>query len=268
MLQSWNRQSIPRPGSRLRQRLLKFGLLALVAAAGLYLLGRGGGWLYNRWLSGTSYAALERIEVVGNNRLTALEIRRAALPKQDSPGSLSDIELDSVTARVERLPGVLTAHAFRRLPGRLVIQVEERLPVAAALVGNELNLMDEDGRTFKRGNPGEVLDLPLITGNFIKNGRMLRAPLDLILKLRDDFPNIYEHLGEVRVGTKTTSIRLREGGAEVRAADIGDLQTLGNLELFLEQKGGELPADLRYVDMRFATMIVTGASESMNIRGE
>lgn len=266
MQQNWSRQAIPRPGSRTRRRVVKYALLAVVATGALLLLGRGAGWLYNRWLSGTSFADLGRIEVVGNKRMVALDIRRAALPTRRE--SLTDIALDSVAARVERLPGIREAHAYRRLPGKLVIQVEERLPIAAAVVKGELILIDEDGRTFKQGHLGEVIDLPLITGNFLREGRILRAPLDLVLKLEDEYPAVYQHLGEVRVGTKTMGLRLRDGGADVRAKNAYDEETLANLELFLQQQGGELPADLRYVDLRFPTMVVTGTSESLNVRGD
>ncbi len=69
---------------------------------------------------------------------------------------------------VERLivanhPWVKTARANRHFPQTLEVQITEHRPVAMVSLG-DLYLLDEDGEPFKRVQPSDALDLPIVTG--------------------------------------------------------------------------------------------------------
>jgi cell division protein FtsQ len=62
-----------------------------------------------------------------------------------------------------REPWVREARLERRFPNRLHIELAEREPVAAVELGG-LYLVDAQGSVFKRVDPRDGLDLPVITG--------------------------------------------------------------------------------------------------------
>src|SRR4030066_293368 len=70
----------------------------------------------------------------------------------------------------------------REFPGRLVIVIQERKPVALLEKGNALYLLDNDGTPFKKLEAGEVNDLPVLTG-LIRAGRVDEALLKSVLAL-------------------------------------------------------------------------------------
>ena len=211
-----------------------------------------------KWISGTSWSILEQVEVRGLIRLPEHDILTALNLK---PGlNLMELELDSISSKVMEVTGVKYARAVRRLPGRLVIKVEERVPIAA--MGNgELILIDDEGIPFPPVYGGEVLDIPIITGKIqpVMSDSGYASAYELLMTIRNNYTQIYDHLGEIMYKKGELLLRLRQGGALVGSVD-DDL--LDDLELFLAQKGGELPAEMDYVDFRFPAMVITGTSGS------
>jgi len=212
----------------------------------------------SRWLAGTAWSRIRKVEITGLKRTSSREVHQAARLPRD--GNLMNLPLDSVAARINQLPSVKEARVFRRLPGRLVIDVEERCPLAAIAQG-DLILVDEEGRTFKQGRAREVVDVPFLSGEVKPGSAGFKRALGLLLHLREDYPTVYQHLGEVSIIGKKLRVRLRDGGAEIRGADIMNPAVLSNLEMFLTQAGTELPVDMEYVDMRFPGMVITGTGE-------
>ncbi len=77
--------------------------------------------------------------------------------------SLVALDLAAVAERVGRHPWVDAVVVRRELPGRLVIEVRERQPVAIVQL-DRLYFADAAGRIFKPVERGEEADLPVVTG--------------------------------------------------------------------------------------------------------
>ncbi len=60
-------------------------------------------------------------------------------------------------------PWVRSAAVYRRFPGRIVLEIEERTP-RAILAANKLYYVDEQAEFFTRLLPGDPVHLPLFTG--------------------------------------------------------------------------------------------------------
>ena len=239
---------------RIRSRLLIVSITVIVTVVAFWW---GGSQLWQvgmRWLSGTSWAIMDRIEVKGLVRLPEHDIITAAAVPDSS--NLLKLNLDSVSARVTKLPGIKGVRTVARLPGRLVIRVEERIPIAAVGIG-ELVLIDDQKAAFPPEYGGEVLDVPIITGKMKinRNDPDFDLASSIIIRIKEDYPSVYDHLSEMHLIDGTVEMRLRQGGALIKSIDMENLE---NLDLFLSQKGESLPTNIDYVDMRFPTMVITG----------
>ncbi|MDP8239893.1 MAG: FtsQ-type POTRA domain-containing protein [Candidatus Hatepunaea meridiana] len=246
-----------------RGKFILFTIVALLIGIGIWWGGSAICQVVGERIACSSLSVVERIEVVGLMRLPQHDILSAAGVNQGD--NLMKLDYDSISARVMEIPGVRNAKAIRRLPRRLLIRVEERIPIAAVNAG-ELLLIDEEGVVFQPVYGGEVLDLPVLTGMIKPDKREtshseeseLTPDATMITKIRNNYPVIYQHLSEIQVIDDNIALRLRQGGALVKTDGMLKMETLDDLELFLTQKGAELPVSIEYVDLRFPTMIITG----------
>lgn len=233
-------------------------LLILIGGIGLGVAGWGiwrVGW---KLLENSSWSRLETVQVLGVKRLTEKEIIQASRLKRDM--NIMQLPLDRVAAEVEKIPGVFSAKAIRRLPGRVVIKVEERRAVAA-IYRRSLWLVDQTGSIFPVIGPGEVIDVPVVTGDFDldkKGAPSLKRAAHLAANIRDGFPTVFDHLAEINLDSGHYGLRLIDGGAKILAPDPSSPAALSKLEHFLQQKGNEIPSGCEYVDLRYPAMVITG----------
>ncbi len=106
-----------------------------VAVAGLFGLTV---YAQDVWLTavrGNPAFAIGGFEYRTNGAMSASSVASEAGLRADM--HIMDIDLDHVRRRLEALPKVKSAVVERRLPGRLAIQLEERLPVAWMTGGSE-----------------------------------------------------------------------------------------------------------------------------------
>jgi cell division protein FtsQ len=133
------------------------GLLFLAGFAAL-------GWVGKqtvRYAHTADAFAIREVQVEGNHQLEDIDVRRAA---QLQIGS-NIFEISSEEARDHLLdhPWIEDARVARRLPGRIRIEVVERVPVALVAL-DQLYLVSDDGIVFKRLGVDDPVDLPVITG--------------------------------------------------------------------------------------------------------
>lgn len=110
----------------------------------------------------SSVLAVQGVQVTGTDVLGTTAVRRAALLPTGAP--LATVDLDRITARVERLPAVRSVDVSRAWPDRVRIDVIERRAVAVvdpARAGGRLRGMDRDGVLFRQF-PGRPKGLPMI----------------------------------------------------------------------------------------------------------
>jgi cell division protein FtsQ len=139
-------------------------LAALRTALGVALvLGASGGvaWATRRHVMTSARFAVTAVEVLGSER------RPADVITSESGIAVGvnvfSLDLDAARARLLADPWVAEAALARRLPGTILVQVTERRPAALVAMG-DVFLATPDGEPFKRLEPGDPVDLPLVTG--------------------------------------------------------------------------------------------------------
>lgn len=103
---------------------------------------------------------VERIEVRGNLYTSQGEIMEAMAVVEGE--GLFSIDIDDVTARVERLPWVSSAGIYRRLPDTVILEVREYKPSYIVSL-DRLYYMTTEGHVID-APLGNGLDLPVING--------------------------------------------------------------------------------------------------------
>ncbi len=138
-----------RPNRRRKNRLpLLFGLLCV----GLIVEAGYAGLTSPRF-------AVRTIEVEGTRKVSKADVlAAAAIP----PGqNLFRLRAEKSVKRVAQIPRVLSVSLRRRLPNRVILQVEERRPVALLAAGTSYTMVDDTGIPYARFDmPG--LKLPVL----------------------------------------------------------------------------------------------------------
>lgn len=118
--------------------------------------------------------------VRGCKELTEKDI--VALAAVRSAPNILSLNLEAMARRIRANPWIRQVSIGREFPGRLVIVIQERKPVALLEKGNALFLLDDDGTPFKKLEAGEVNDLPVLTG-LVRTDRVDEALLKSALAL-------------------------------------------------------------------------------------
>ena len=143
----------------LRRPLAWFARIAVLAAvtAGAVASGR----LLERYVRSAEAFATRAIELEGEERLTREQVLATAGLALGR--NVFEVSPEQAEAALRAHLWVAEAHVTRRLPGTYRVRVREQRPVAL-LALEELHLVSEDGTVFKRVEPTDPVDLPLITG--------------------------------------------------------------------------------------------------------
>ena len=132
-----------------------FGV-ALVVGASLVVA-----WVARRHMTTSPRFAVATVQVAGNERRSAEEIIVESAIALGS--NVFAVDLDSARAAILADPWIADAVLSRRLPRTILVDVTERRAAALIALGDTL-LATADGEPFKRLEPGDPVDLPLITG--------------------------------------------------------------------------------------------------------
>ncbi|MFZ5471948.1 MAG: cell division protein FtsQ/DivIB [Myxococcota bacterium] len=132
-------------------------LAALALGAGL----AGGVWFFRLWALASPRFSLQQVQCTGLTRASQSELLRLA---GLAPGqNLFSLDVDAAQRAMASHPWVQSVTVTRRLPHGLDVTVVEHQPVAVVALG-ELYLLDDAGVPFKRLQPHDGVDLPLLTG--------------------------------------------------------------------------------------------------------
>lgn len=135
-------------GRRRLRRLVAFGVLALVLAAGWALLR-------------SPLLAVDRLEVSGSAHVDRAAVAAAA---GIAPGvAMMDVSPGEAADRLEALPWIERATVRREWPNRVTVVLVDRVPVAQVASGKSFALVDAAGRVLESG-VGRAADLPLLAG--------------------------------------------------------------------------------------------------------
>lgn len=162
-----------------RQPLLVLGALATVALLW---------YTAPRVLRRLEFFRIRRVEIVGIHYLAPAKIITALGLNAES--SVFD-DLEGATQGVRSLPGVRSATVRRRLPGTLEVVLEEAAPVALAVGGAGMALLDSSGEVLPFDPAGSAPDLPIAASANSHVARVLAA-------LREYSPGLFDRVEAAR----------------------------------------------------------------------
>jgi cell division protein FtsQ len=130
--------------------------IALVLASSL-----GVAWAARRHVMTSSRFAIVDVEVTGNERRPTGDVVTESGLTLGTSVFVAD--LDAARAQLLADPWIADVSLARRLPGTIFVHVTERKPAALVALG-VLWLATADGEPFKRLEPSDPVELPLVTG--------------------------------------------------------------------------------------------------------
>ena len=108
------------------------------------------------------YLSIRETVVRGCKELTEKEI--LALAAVRPAANILTLNPDAITRRIRTNPWIREVFIGREFPDRLVILVRERKAVALLQGEKDLYLLDSEGSPFKKLEPEDELNLPILTG--------------------------------------------------------------------------------------------------------
>ncbi len=145
-------------GARLLPRVM------IVAGLICLLMGGIAGTVYGikRWMKCSSYFLVSEVEVQGASRIPKKElISQSGIKPGDNIFSL---DFSAIRDRILENPWIREVSIERRLPDKIVIHVDERMPFALARINDRIYIVDRSGEPFKPLEPKENFSAPVITG--------------------------------------------------------------------------------------------------------
>lgn len=224
----------PRP--RRRGRLLILALLAAAAAASP--------WWGPRALAHLAYFRVRRVEVQGARYIAAGDIlRRLAVDTLASVWAPTE----PLARRVETIIGIRDATVRRRLPGTLVVIVDESPPVALVPAADGFRAYDDRGFAL----PIDLTRVPVDAPIARQRDSTLLA---LLGEVRRESPELFRRLEEVRRQGRDEVV-LRIDSLIVRAMlDVTPARLL-DLEP-VERDLGRRRARVAELDLRFRDQVI------------
>lgn len=145
----------------LHRREAAFRLFRAVSALTLLVMVILGGRAVHRWMHTTPRFGARDILIDGAQRTSRADVLRASGITEST--NVLSIDPPTIERSLQALPWVAHATVRRRLPDHITITLEERTAAAVVSVGG-LYLSSPDGTLFKRLEPGDPIDLPVLTG--------------------------------------------------------------------------------------------------------
>jgi cell division protein FtsQ len=119
-------------------------------------------WGAYRYALTTPRFAVRNLQIEGSRRLSEEQI--AKLSGVELGRNIFQLNTDEAERKLLLDPWVREVKITRQLPATLRIEFSEREPFALAAIADELYLLTKAGEPFKRFEPGDPYDLPVVTG--------------------------------------------------------------------------------------------------------
>lgn len=221
----------------------------------------GAAVLANMWKSDLKVAS---VTVEGNSIITEKEIRTQAGINNES--KLFDIDLFAVRKRIEQNPFIRTASVNREVPGRIAIQVEERVPIAAVVL-DKIFYFDAEGYVLPPTRSENIFDLPVLTGSLQRSelvpGRRysttnVQDALTILRMAQQVSDQLYRRISEVHVeADKDIILHTAEFGVPVIFGRGDTAEKLVKFDTFWNEFVLHHGAhELRFVDLRYRDQVV------------
>lgn len=192
------------------------GLLKAILLTGLTCAVVWGGVELRSWALSSPTFLLKETTFSGLQRATPGELLK--LSGLTVGQNLWSLDVGMLERAMATHPWVRTVEVKRRFPSGVSVEVVEHVPAALAALG-DLYLVAEDGEPFKRLQPGDKLDLPLVTGmdregylsDEAQTRERFREALEVARAYAATEPGKRERLSEVRVTAEGLVLVLADG---------------------------------------------------------
>lgn len=204
-------------------------------------------WWGPRVLAELAFFRVRRVEVVGTRYVAPGDILRRL--NVDTTRSVWD-PAEPLEARLAGHPEIRSARIRRRLPGTLVVEIVESLPVALVPAATGLRAYDDRGVLLPVDPSRVEVDVPVLA-------RRDTALLRLLGEVRRDAPRLYQRISELR-RLPRGEVWMKVASTPVLAASNVNVQRLLELDPVAEDlarrqlRPAEL--DLRYRDQVIARL--------------
>jgi cell division protein FtsQ len=157
--------------------------------------------------------------------------------------------LEETRARIETIPWVEHATVERRLPGTLVVNLQERRPFAVWQNQGKFVLVDRTGQVVTNQDVAQFPHLPLIVGQGAPT-----SAAGLLDALRERPALAEKVIASVRVGVRRWNLRMTNG-TDVMLPEGHEVAALDRL-MTLQQQHSVLDRPLAAIDMRLPDRLV------------
>jgi cell division protein FtsQ len=227
------------------------GVVILIGVIAVHSAAPGGtlATLRERLGGVTAIAGMRVTDVVVEGRANTPEpLLRAALGVSKGDPILG-FSLEQTRQRVESLSWVEHATVERRLPGTVVVFLQERRPFAIWQNQGKFVLIDRAGQLVANQNVAEFRTLPLVVGPGAPAGAAV------MIDALTDRPELQKRvIAAVRVGERRWNLRLNNG-ADVLLPEGHEIPALDRL-MQLQQQHALLDRPLAAIDLRLGDRLV------------
>jgi cell division protein FtsQ len=239
-------------------RRLGRGALGLATMGSLVLLG----YLMYQYSQRVPLLKVGEIRIMGC--LNATESELLSLANIDFKDSLVNLNLEDLSRRLSQHPWVENARVQRDWSRKaLIIEVQERVPQALILF-EDLYLVDQHGEVFKKADPRERMDVPVLTGlnhkDVVKKDpqttRLILKALDLLGQMRERRMFNARQVSEIHLSKQHgITVFTIEGAIPVRLGTESFAEKLDRLEKILPDLAAKAK-NIEYVDLNYPTKAV------------
>lgn len=251
--------------------LRRAGRLFLRLAIAALLLGGTyfGALQLHRWATTSERFALSAITFAGTSRAAPAELARSAGLVKGA--NLFELDVAAARRAIEQHPWVREAEITRHFPASVSVRVAEHEPAAVISLG-DLYLVNREGKPFKRLQPRDGLDLPLLTGvsrdEYVESPEQAAESFQRALAALDAYARAEkaEPISEVHIAPRSLTL-ITTSGAELRFGEDASAEKLARLSRVraeLARRG--LTAEVIHLDNRVrpgwvAVKLSTSSSE-------
>jgi cell division protein FtsQ len=240
------------------------GILSLATVGSLIFLG----FTAYRYFQHSGQLNVGEVRIMGCMNIVESEL--LDLAKVNFRSNLVNLDLREISRRLARHPWVERASVRRDFSGKaLIIEVQERVPRALILL-DELYLMDRNGEIFKKADPKEKLDFPVLTGLNLAEWKrkeprameLLQQAVELLDQMEGRKIFTIREVSEIHLSRKggLTLYTLKEGiPIRLGWGDYGD--KLNRLEKVLPDLRNKL-RNVEYLALNYSKKVVVKMKES------
>jgi len=194
-----------------------------------------------------SFFRVRKVEIIGAHYVSVPDLMDRL--HVDTTMSVWD-PTGPLTARVASHPQLRSVSVRRKLPGTLVVEIQENLPIALVSTNNGLQAYDARGTPLPIDLARTPIDAPILPQRDL-------GLLHFLGVLRNEAPALYDRLSEIRI-TAADEVILQFAGMPVRAMrDLtpARLADIAPVEDDLARRGlHAAEIDLRYRDQVIARL--------------